>query len=112
MTPDHYTYPTVLPQHSGDWFFKEQIERLEIAISERPKPYDYVPKVKLPFEQTSPGKVLAFLQSHPDFVSYRELGELMEISRKSASNAVNNLRHQGYGFEEKIKGQLVMVRLK
>lgn len=34
MTPEHYTYPTILPQHTGNWFFKEQIERLEIAMSE------------------------------------------------------------------------------
>jgi len=101
-----------LPQPMGNWFFKEQLERLEIAIATQPKPGDYVPKVKLPFEQTSAGKVLKFLKSHKGFVSYKELAVLMGISRKSAANSVNNLRHLGYGFEEKVNRQLVMVRLK
>ena len=105
-------YPTILPQHAGDFFFKEQIERLEIAVTEAipvaRNMNHYVP----PFETTVPGRTLAFLESHKDFISYRELGEQVKISRKSAATAVNHLRKLGHKFEEKVVKQLMYVKLK
>lgn len=112
MTPDHYTYPTILPQHAGEMFFKEQIERLEIAVTLAvpvTRTFNfYVP----PFEKTVPGRVLAFLEDHKDFISYRELGEKVIVSRKSAATAVNHLRKLGHKFDEKVVKQLMYVKLK
>lgn len=113
MTPHYYTYPTVLPQHAGDMFFKEQLAHLEIAVSQfitlTPKSQ---PRYIVPFEDTVPGRVLAFLKTQTDYMPYKALGERMGISRKSASTAVQALKRQGHFFEEKKKGQLVAVRLK
>lgn len=112
MTPSHYTYPTILPQHSGPSFFSEQLAHLEIAVVESiPVPRvqnHYAP----PFEETVPGKTLAFLQAFKGFVSYRELGGKIGISRKSASTAINNLKRMGYKFEEQTRNQLMFVKLK
>jgi len=113
MTPHYYTYPTVLPQHAGPNFFKEQLAHLEIAVSQfitlTPKSQ---PRYIVPFEDTVPGKVLAFMKTQKDFIAYRELGVRMGISRKSASTAVQALKRQGHFFEERKKGQLIAVRLK
>lgn len=107
----HYGYQP-LPQHQGNHFFTDQIAHLEIAVRESiPTSRNmnhYVP----PFETTVPGRTLAFLKSHNDFISFRELGEKVKISRKSAATAVNYLRKMGHKFEEKAEKQLMFVRLK
>lgn len=108
---EHYGF-AVLPQHQGNYFFSEQIAHLEIAVSQMtPKP-NFIPRNTLPFEQTVAGRVYAYLKENPAYIAYRQLGPNLGLSRKSASTAVNQLRKLGYVFEETVKGQTVMVRLK
>lgn len=107
----HYGF-AVLPQHQGNYFFSEQLAHLEIAVSQLPPKPPSIPRHTLPFEQTVAGRVYTYLKENPEFIAYRVLGPKLELSRKSAATAVSQLRRLGHEFDETVKGQVVMVRLK
>lgn len=112
MTPNHYTYPTILPQHAGPSFFTDQLAHLEMVVAEMKPKLPSIPRYTLPFEETVAGKTLDYLTNNPNFIAYRELGPHLGISRKSAATAINNLRKMGYKFDEQTRNQVVFVRLK
>jgi hypothetical protein len=107
---EHYGFQP-LPQHQGNYFFKDQIAHLEIAVLEGPKPSEYVPTMK-DFNKTVVGRVLAYMELHPEFSSYRTIGEGLDIPHKSACKAISQLRRMDYKFETVTKNSVLLIKLK
>jgi len=105
-----------LPQHMGNWFFKEQLGHLEIAVIEYDKRradylnYTAQPNQTTRFEDTQQGKMYVWLKAQGKPVSYHEIAAYMGKSARHISKVINNLEKRGFFFKKEMrKGRMTVL---
>jgi len=106
-----------LPQHMGNWFFKEQLGHLEIAVKEyEERRADYLnytaqPNQNTRFEDTQQGKLYVWLKAQGRPMTYHDIAAHFGKTSRHVAKVINNLEGKGFFFKKEMKQGKMTVRV-